>query len=119
MYDNKTESLWSQSIWKALVWDDLGTQLEMLKFDIITFKQFKNKYPEGLLLSENTWFTRSYEQSPYVWYESNDNLYFPVQNTDTRLAKKELLFVLPYNGNSYVFARYFLLILFVFLLSLI
>jgi thiol-disulfide isomerase/thioredoxin len=105
MYDDKNESLWSQSIGEAVVWDDLWVQLDILKSDIMTFSQFKSKYPSGKVLSESTGFLRSYTKTPYWSYETNDDLYFPVQNTDKRLEKKELLFVLPYMWDSYAFVR--------------
>lgn len=105
MYDDKNESLWSQSIWEAVVWEDLWTQLEVLKSDIMTFKQFKNKYPKWEVLSEKTGFFRSYTRTPYWSYETEEDLYFPVQNTDKRLYQKELMFILPYNWDSYAFVR--------------
>jgi len=105
MYDDKTHSLWSQSLWEAVVWDNLWKILEIIKSDLITYKQFKNNNPEWLVLSTNTGFSRSYSRTPYWSYETDDDLFFPVTNTDKRLHKKELLFVLPYNNNSYAFVR--------------
>ncbi len=105
MYDDLTHTLWSQSIWKAVVWDYLDTKLSVIKSDLISYKQFKINYPKWLVMSEDTGYNRSYGRSPYSWYETSDELYFPVEHLDARFAKKELLFVLPYKGESYAFVR--------------
>mgnify|MGYP001942795303 FL=1 len=105
MYDNINESLWSQSIWTAVVWDDLWSQLEVVKSDVMSFSQFMENYPKWLVLSENTWYSRNYAKTPYWNYEIEEDLYFPVQNTDTKLHQKELMFVLPYKSDSYTFVR--------------
>jgi hypothetical protein len=105
MYDNKNESLWSQSIWKAVVWDDLWKILEVVKSDVMSLTQFTENYPEWLVLSEDTWFTRNYARTPYGNYETEEDIYFPVQNTDSKLHQKELMFVLPYKWDSYAFVR--------------
>ncbi|MFK7779583.1 MAG: DUF3179 domain-containing (seleno)protein [Candidatus Gracilibacteria bacterium] len=105
MYDDKTHSLWSQSIGEAVVGDNLGKILEIIQSDLMDYKQFKQNNPEGLILSTKTGFFRNYNQTPYGDYETNDDIYFPVLNTDDRLQKKELLFILPYNGESYAFVR--------------
>lgn len=105
MYDNKNESLWSQSIGEAVVWEDLWKTLEVIKSDLISYSQFKKNYPNWLILSEETGYSRSYSRTPYGDYETEEDLYFPVQNTDKKLHQKELMFVLPYNWDSYVFMR--------------
>lgn len=105
MYDDKNESLWSQSIWKAVIWEDLWKELELIKSNVMSFSQFKNNYPEWKLLSENTWFVRNYSRTPYGNYEENESLYFPVQNTDTIIHQKELMFVIPYKWDSHAFVR--------------
>lgn len=105
MYDNINESLWSQSIWEAVVWEDLWKELEVIKSDVMSFAQFKRNYPQWLVLSEDTWYSRNYARTPYWNYEKVEDLYFPVQNTDKKLHQKELMFVLPYKWDSYAFVR--------------
>ena len=105
MYDDKTHSLWSQSIWEAVVWDMLWKVLNIIKSDLLTYEQFKLNYPDWLIQSTDTWFRRSYDSTPYWNYETNDTLYFPVINSNKKLPKKELLFILPYENESYAFIR--------------
>jgi hypothetical protein len=109
MFDNRNESLWSQSIWEALVWESLGTKLEVIKSDLLSFSQFKENYPNGLILSEKTWYQRNYSRTPYWSYETVEELYFPVKNTNTTLHQKELMFVIPHGWESYAFLFAFLL----------
>jgi len=105
MYDNKTESLWSQSIWKAVVWDYLKTELDLIQSDLMNFSEFKSNSPNWKVLSINTWFIRAYWVTPYWDYEENDEVYFFIQNKDDRLDKKELLYVINYSWESYAFVR--------------
>jgi len=100
MYDSETESLWSQSIWEALVWEKIGSKLEILKTNLLTFEQFEEIYPEGKVLNDDTWYSRDYGFVPYGWYDESDDLYFPVDNDDTRLHKKEILYVVNDTQNN-------------------
>lgn len=95
MYDDLTESLWSQSLWEAVVWDYLWTKLQILKSNVLTFKDFKSNYKSWKVLSDKTWFSRSYWTVPYWDYDDNQTLYFPIQNnTDTRFHLKEIFYVI-------------------------
>ena len=93
MYDDKTESLWSQSLWEALVWDYLGQELEYMRSNLMTFAEFEKQYPQWEVLSDDTWYFRSYGRIPYGSYDENDTLYFPVKNQDLRFHKKELFYI--------------------------
>lgn len=105
MYDSKNESLWSQSIWTVVVWHKLWKKLEVIKSDVITYGNFNDNYPNWLILNEDTWYSRDYSRTPYGNYETDESLYFPVQNTDDTLHIKELMFILNYNWDSYSFVR--------------
>jgi hypothetical protein len=103
MYDNETESLWSQSLWKSVVGDYLWTQLDYIKSNLMTFEEFKNKYADWEVLSDNTWFNRNYWEVPYWNYNNNDFLYFPVWNEDLRFPKKEIFYIVNYKDESIAF----------------
>lgn len=105
MYDLKTESLWSQNLWEALIGDNIWKKLSLYESNIMQFSDYKKYFPEWLILSEDTGFIRAYDMSPYSWYETSDELYFPVDNEDIRLPKKELLYVLEYKWEKYAFVR--------------
>lgn len=81
MYDRKTETLWQQFTGKALVGDYVGTRLNQLNSQIISFSQFRNSYPNGKVLSRNTGHDRPYGNNPYSGYDDIDNT--PFVETDT------------------------------------
>jgi len=72
MYDLFTESFWQQFTGEAIVGDLLGTKLEVLPSQILSFKQFRNTYPNGVVLSKNTGYRRRYGINPYRGYDDID-----------------------------------------------
>jgi len=105
MYDHKTESLWSQILGEAKVGDRTGEKLEILGTNIITFAEIRTKYPDAEILSKETGYTRSYGNSPYGSYETNNDLYFPVSNEDEAFHKKELFYIVNIGAKSIGFMR--------------
>ena len=101
MYDTATESLWSQSLGKAVVGDRLGDMLRILPFQLLSFGELKKKYPRARVLSRDTGFSRNYSVYPYGEYEENNDLFFPVQFQDTRFPLKEQMYVIPFDGMYY------------------
>lgn len=90
MYDNVTESFWQQFTGEAIVGDMVGQTLEMLPAQIISFKQFKEAYPNGTVLSKNTGYNRSYGRNPYAGYDDIDTTPFLFKGkTDDRLPPNE------------------------------
>ncbi len=105
MYDRATETLWSQAKGEAVVGEQTGEKLTVLDSDLISFESFKNKYPNGEVLSRKTGYTRAYGFYPYGDYEQNDTYIFPISNTDTRFDGKELMYVVPLTNSSAAFPR--------------
>ena len=93
MYDHKTESLWSQSQGEAVVGDYTGISLELMRMQVIPFKELKAKYPQASVLSEDTGYARDYSFYPYGDYETSDELYFPISVQDKRFPAKEMMYV--------------------------
>ncbi len=54
MFDRTTESLWQQITGEAVVGSYTGTRLKTLPSQIISFEQFREVYPGGLVLSRET-----------------------------------------------------------------
>ena len=103
MYDDKTESLWSQNLWEAVVWEYLWKELKYIKSNLMTFKEFKKNYPKWKILSDDTWFNRNYWNIPYWDYDESDTLYFPVKNQDLRFNKKEIFYIINDDNESIAF----------------
>jgi hypothetical protein len=83
MYDRQTETWWQQAEGKAIIGTLTGTQLEFLPSAIISWDDFKKKYPDGLVLSKQTGFIRSYGRNPYVGYDDVNNPPFLYQGPET------------------------------------
>lgn len=90
MFDRKTETLWQQFTGKAIVGDYVGTTLEQLPSQIISFSQFRNNYPNGRVLSRKTGHERNYGTNPYTGYDDvNNTPLFGAGNDDRRLPPME------------------------------
>jgi len=90
MYDNVTESFWQQFTGEAIVGDMVGEKLELIPTQIISFKQFKDAYPDGRVLSKDTGYDRNYGQNPYVGYDDIDQSPFLFRgDIDDRLPPNE------------------------------
>lgn len=90
MYDRQTESLWSQIQAQAISGSFAGTTLMQFPLLHTTWKQWREKHPDSLVLSDATGFTRDYSRNPYTGYEHTENLYFPVtHSTDELFNPKE------------------------------
>ncbi len=69
MYDRETESLWQQFTGQALVGDYTERKLKRMPAQIISFKQFRDTWPEGIVLSRDTGVKRPYGENPYSGYD--------------------------------------------------
>lgn len=69
MYDRTTETLWQQFTGEGIVGDLAGEQLDFIPSSLISFADFREAHPQGLILSRDTGFSRNYGQNPYVGYD--------------------------------------------------
>ena len=63
------------------------------------WKDWKQLYPNSLVLSTDTGFTRPYGVDPYGDYYTSDQLFFPISNVDKRLGLKEMVVGLDNEGQ--------------------
>lgn len=90
MFDRKTETLWQQFTGKAIVGDYVGTTLKQIPSQIISFRQYKENYPDGVVLSKETGYDRNYGKNPYTGYDDiNNTPLFGAGNDDGRLPPME------------------------------
>ncbi len=90
MYDRQTETWWQQATGHGIVGELTGTRLEFIPAQIIGLDQFAETYPDGVVLSRDTGFSRDYGRNPYVGYDDADQQPFLFTGvTDGRLAPKE------------------------------
>jgi hypothetical protein len=100
MYDRLSGSLWSQALGEGIVGTHAGENLKRIPFDLAYWKDWKQLYPNSVVLSTDTGFTRPYGVDPYGDYYTSDQLFFPISNLDKRLGLKEMVVGLD-NGGQY------------------
>jgi hypothetical protein len=103
MYDDKTESLWSQVRGEAIVGDYTGKKLTLLGSSVMTFSDFSEKFPDGKVLSTDTGYSRDYTFNPYEDYEASEEVIFPISDVPKKLPLKELVFAVPVGDKVAVF----------------
>ncbi len=89
LYDRETESLWSQIIAEAITGEEMGKKLQIIPTSNTTWGEWRQKYPESLVLSSKTGFSRNYEMTPYQGYDDSKRLYFPVKEKSQDFHPKE------------------------------
>ncbi|MFQ5400427.1 MAG: DUF3179 domain-containing (seleno)protein [Anaerolineae bacterium] len=90
MYDRTTETLWQQFTGEAIVGDLVGTQLTFLPSAIVSFSDFREAHPDGVVLSRDTGQQRPYGQNPYAGYDTiGQNPFLFTGVIDGRLAAME------------------------------
>ncbi len=104
LYDRETESLWSQLKYQAVAGPLVGESLKMLNTANTTWKSWKEKYPNTLVLSEETGFKRDYSRNPYPGYEDSPGIYFSVSYQDTRFHPKETVIGVEINEKFKAYA---------------
>ncbi len=88
MYDRATESLWTHFDGRAVVGLLTGEQLETVPSPLLAWSDFKDAYPDGLVLDrDRTGFSRRYGANPYVGYDDPETFPFLfIGDPDTRAA---------------------------------
>ena len=99
MYDHQTESLWSQIAMQAVTGKSLGQHLEPIFLEHTTWSAWLKRYPDTLVLSRETGFTRDYSRDPYEAYALTDQLMFPPERQDGRLSPKEWVLGVEVGGK--------------------
>jgi hypothetical protein len=90
MWDRQTESWWQQITGEAIVGELTGSKLTTIPAQLLGWEAFKEAYPEGDVLSNETGFSRPYGRNPYVGYDDIDSSPFLFEGErDDRLAPME------------------------------
>ncbi len=69
MYDRQTETLWTHFDGTAVIGVLTGTVLEKIPLSTVSYRDFREAHPEGLVLTRDTGFTRNYGRNPYPGYD--------------------------------------------------
>ena len=95
MYDRQTESWWQQFTGKGIIGTYAGTELKQIPASIVAYDDFRVAYPAGLVLSDETGYSRPYGKNPYKGYDQIGDYPFLFKGEiDKRLpAMERVLFV--------------------------
>lgn len=100
MYDHQSESLWSQIAIEAVTGPSLGHHLEPIFLEHATWKTWSKHYPDTVVLSQQTEFSRDYSRDPYQHYALSDQVMFPLAKQDVRLSVKDWGLGVEIDGKS-------------------
>ena len=89
LYDRETDSNWSQMLNLCVNGELRGKEAKQIHVVETTWETWKKLYPQSMILSTETGFSRNYSIYPYGNYKTSDSLLFPVSREDNRLHKKE------------------------------
>lgn len=89
-YDRKTGSNWSQQRMQCVNGERAGERSQTTNLLELRFADAKAMFPNAVVSSDQTGFSRDYTAYPYGDYRTNDaNIIFPVDNADDRVDNKE------------------------------
>jgi hypothetical protein len=99
LYDRQSETLWSQILSEAVAGQLAGKKLETIQTYNTSWKNWKDQYPNTVVLSTNTGFSKDYSRDPYPEYYVSEKVWFPVLNTSDAMHPKAKILGLEINGN--------------------
>jgi len=89
MYDRQTRSLWPQVTGQAVVGPLTGMKLELVPVQMVAWSDWRDRHPDGTVLSRETGVERDYGSNPYVGYDREDSTPFLFGGSpDPRLPPK-------------------------------
>ncbi len=102
MYDRQTETWWQQATGEGIVGQYAGERLTFVASPLINWKTFKDRYPDGQVLSRDTGFRRDYGRNPYAGYDRQES---PIRRffrgrPDARLPAMERVVAVEFNDES-------------------
>ncbi len=100
LYDRETESLWSQLLHQAVSGPMSGTRLDPIPVTPTRWLDWKNRYPDSLVLSTKTGHIRNYQHDPYQNYQIDRKLWFPVAETNYSYHPKTWVLGIDIEGQA-------------------
>ena len=101
MYDRQTESLWSHFTGEAVIGHLTGAQLDVYPMATVSWADWRDAHPHGLVLSRDTGYERDYGRNPYPGYDDVDSSPFLFEGeVDGRLAAMERVVGIDHGGDA-------------------
>jgi hypothetical protein len=104
MWDDQTQSFWQQMTGEAIVGELTGRELTMLPAVIVSYENFKQTHPDGVVLSRDTGHSRNYGVNPYLGYDDVSQSPFLFRGPrDERRLPMERVLTLIVNDDAIAF----------------
>ncbi|MBO9319409.1 MAG: DUF3179 domain-containing protein [Chloroflexus sp.] len=100
MYDRQTESWWQQATGEAIAGTFAGRRLLFVPVTIVAWETFATYYPDGMVLSRETGYSRDYGRNPYPGYDDVDHSPFLYDGPSTPSTLPALARVLTVEHNG-------------------
>ncbi|WP_281557471.1 DUF3179 domain-containing protein [Thalassomonas sp. RHCl1] len=100
LYDRQSESLWSQILSQAISGPMKDKTLTRLPALHTSWQHWLKRHPDTRVLSQQTGYSRNYQQTPYAGYNQSEAIYFPVAHHDKRYHSKEVVLTVEINGKA-------------------
>lgn len=101
MWDRQTESWWQQLTGEAIIGTLAGKRLTPTPASIVSYAAFKQTFPDGMVLSQDTGFHREYGRNPYRGYDAIDSTPFLLSRSpDPRLPPMERVVAITLEGQD-------------------
>lgn len=101
MWDRQTESWWQQLTGEAIIGTLAGKRLTPIPASIVSYAVFKQTFPDGRVLSQDTGFRREYGRNPYRGYDASDSTPFLLSGSpDPRLPPMERVVAITLEGQD-------------------
>ena len=101
MYDRQTRSFWTHFDARAVVGHLTGEELDTYPIATTSWSDFRTAFPDGLVLSRDTGFSRDYGRNPYPGYDDVDTSPFLFDGpVDGRLPAKARVLVVRGDGPA-------------------
>ncbi len=105
LLESSDGSLWLQLRGTAISGKHVGEQLNEYPFNIMTWGDWKEIYPDGYALSTDTRHVRDYGMHPYQNYDEASIIYYPISSDSEYLGAKWKVDGLEINGEAIAFAN--------------
>lgn len=99
LYDRQTESLWSQIMTTAIAGPMKGRRLTMTPVAHTSWADWRQRYPQTLVLSPDTGHRRDYGRDPYAGYVQSEQVMFPLRFENRWFHPKESVIGVELDGR--------------------
>ena len=102
MWDQQTESLWQQITGEGIVGELAGTTLEFVSSPLVSWEDFRTKFPDGKVLSreQGIYPPQVYDNQPYAGYDSSRQPFLFRGEPDERYPAMERVVAMRINGAN-------------------